>query len=81
LLSEGPIIARVVRGRKLLEAVSKILRREDDSYEDGRNPPERVRRWLFRPSSTHDKADEADSWIASPATEVFLRSLLGLIIR
>jgi hypothetical protein len=65
---------------KRLEAVSKILRREDDDIrEDGRKPPESARRWPCRPSSTRDKADESDSWIASAATEVFLRPLLELI--
>ena len=62
---------------KIVEAVSKILRREDDDIrEDGRKPPESARRWPCRPSSTRDKADESDSWIASAATEVFLRPLL-----
>ncbi len=68
---------------KYLEAVSKTLRREDDDIrEDGRKPPESARRWPCRPSSTRDKADESDSWIASAATEVFLRPLLatGLLI-
>ena len=62
-----------------LEAISKILRREGGEFgKDARKPPERARRWPFRPSSTRDKADEADFPKATAATEVFLRWLLAV---
>ena len=64
---------------RFLEAISKILRREGGEFgKDARKPPERARRWPFRPSSTRDKADEADFPKATAATEVFLRWLLAV---
>jgi hypothetical protein len=63
-----------------LEVVSKIPRREnDDIWGDARKPPDRTRRWPFRPLSTREKDDEADSRIASFAAEVFLKPLLGRV--
>ena len=60
-----------------IEAISKILRREGgERGEDARKAPERARRWPFRPSSTRDKTDEADSPWSTAATEAFLKWLL-----